>query len=423
MPPSTAGLQLPFDLMLPRFSWLANRLGQRVDASAHSGRGGNVSATDKSTLPALPVAPSRFRSIAWPLIGVLVLVAGWTVGISYYFHHQSTERQFLVEQQTRGARAARIVESTIVADYAAVERSAGALVERGDLVAALSQKVDAARAVREWAQKEGKNAGVGLIEVHDISGRLIERTGEGGIQRLDSQEAPVGVADALHGHESMHVIERLHGLSIRAVAPVLNGNRIIGAVVVERLIDDQYLDRLANRIGVEVALLAQDRVLVATVPPEDSHWLQKARASVRTGAVAHVALAGSEDLSLRPLAIAPEPMAVAVTVPNTMAYEALSDSGRSFGAVVLFTILATIFAGIYLTRHLIRPIKALTERAEELSLRYAGRATPPKGDELDSLVGSFDAMTTALLSHSDRLSKAHMAELQGSLELQRQYSL
>ncbi|MBA3254096.1 MAG: HAMP domain-containing protein, partial [Burkholderiaceae bacterium] len=378
---------------------------------------------DLRTLPALPVAPSRFRSIAWPLIGVLVLVAGWTVGISYYFHHQSTERQFLVEQQARGARAARLVESAIVADYAAVKRSASALVERGDLVAALSQKVDAARAVREWAQKEGKNAGVGLIEVHDVSGRLIERTGEGGIQRLDSQEAPVGVADALAGQESMHVIERLHGLSIRGVAPVVNGNRIIGAVVVERLIGEQYLDHLANRIGVEVALLAQDRVLAVSVAPEDRHWLQKARPSVRSGAVAHIALNGSEDLSLRPLPIASEPMAVAVTVPNTMAYETLSDSSRSFGAVVLFTILATIVAGIYLTRHLIRPIKALTERAEELSLRYAGRATPPKGDELDSLVGSFDAMTTALLSHSDRLSQAHMTELQGSLELQRQYSL
>ena len=409
--------------MLPRFSWLANRLGPRVDASAPNGRARAAAAADLSPLRALPVAPSRFRSIAWPLIGVLVLVAGWTVGISYYFHHQSTERQFLVEQHARGARAARLVESEIVADYAAVERSARALVERGDLVAALSRKVDAERAVREWAQKEGRNAGVGLIEVHDASGRLIERTGEGGIQRLDNQEAPVGVADALHGQESTHVIERLHGLSIRAVAPVVNGNRIIGAVVVERLIGEQYLDRLANRIGVEVALLAQDRMLVATVPPEDRHWLQKARSSVRSGAVAHVALVGSEDLSLRPLPIGSEPMAVAVTVPNTMAYETLSDSGRSFGAVVLFTILATIVAGIYLTRHLIRPIKALTERAEELSLRYAGRATPPKGDELDSLVGSFDAMTTALLSHSDRLSQAHMTELQGSLELQRQYSL
>ena len=207
------------------------------------------------------------------------------------------------------------------------------------------------------------------------------------------------------------------------MAPVVNGNRIIGAVVVERLIGEQYLDRLANRLGVEVALLAQDRVLVASVPPEDRYWLQKARPSVRTGATTHIALDGSEDLSLRPLPIATEPMSVAVTVPNTMAYETLSDSSRSFGAVVLFTILATIVAGIYLTRHLIRPIKALTERAEELSLRYAGRATPPKGDELDSLVGSFDAMTSALLSHSERLSQAHMTELQGSLELQRQYAL
>ncbi len=118
-----AGLHLPFDRMLPRFSWLANRLGPRIDR--RSGRGKGAVAT--SVLHRLPVTPSRFRSIAWPLIGVLVLVAGWTVGISYYFHHQSTERQFLVEQQTRGARAARLVESTIVADYAAVERSARAL--------------------------------------------------------------------------------------------------------------------------------------------------------------------------------------------------------------------------------------------------------------------------------------------------------
>ncbi|HVG04970.1 MAG TPA: response regulator [Burkholderiaceae bacterium] len=367
--------------------------------------------------------PSQFRSIAWPLIGVLVLVAGWTVGISYYFHHQSTERQFLVEQQARGTRAARLVESAIVADYAAVERSALALAERSDLVAALSQKNDAARAVRDWAQKEGRHAVVGQIEVHDARGTLIERTGEAGILRLDSAEQPVGVADALLGQENITVVERLQGLSIRAVSPVVSGERIIGVVAVERLIGEQYLDQLANRLAVEVALLAQDRALVASAPPEDRYWVQKARPSVRTGATTHLALDGSEDLSLRPLPIGNEPMSVAVTVPNTMAYEALSDSGRSFGAVVLFTILATIVAGIYLTRHLIRPIKALTERAEELSLRFAGRSTPPKGDELDSLVGSFDAMTTALLSHSERLSQAHMTELQGSLELQRQYAL
>lgn len=387
------------------------------------------SPADASDVPSEPRAvallsgPSRFRSIAWPLIGVLVLVAGWTVGISYYFHHQSTARQFLADQQARGARAARLVESTIVADYAAVERGARALAERTDLVAALSQKVDAARAVREWAQKEGRNAGLGLIEVHDQRGKLIERTGESGIQRLDDPDGAQGVADALHGQESIVVIERLQGLSLRAVAPVIIGNRIIGAVAVERLVGEQYVNQLANRLGVEVALLAQDRVLIASTPAEDQYWVQKARSSVRTGATAHVVLDGSEDLSLRPLAITAEPVAVAVMVPNTMAYQELSESNRSFGAVVLFTILATVFAGLYLTRHLIRPIKVLTDRAEALSLRYAGGTAQRDGDELDSLVGSFDVMTSALLSHSDRLSRAHMAELQGSLELQRQYAL
>jgi len=406
-----------------RFSWLATRLGQRIDASEFPTRAIDVAASGLSSTARLPVKPSRFRSIAWPLIGVLVLVAGWTVGISYYFHHQSTERQYLAEQQARGGRAARLVESTILADYAAVERSAGALAERNDLVAALSLKVDGARAVREWAQKEGRNAGVGLIEVHDRRGTLIERTGEGSVQRLAESDSHEGVAAALLGQENITVIERLQGLSIRAVAPVVVNHQIIGAVAIERLIGEQYLDRLANRLGVEVALLAENRLLVASGVPEDRQWVQKARSIIRAGSTAHLALDGNEDLSLRPLAITAEPIAVAVLMPNTMAYEALSDSSRSFGAVVLFTILATIVAGIYLTRHLIRPIKVLTERAEELSLRFAGGATPQKGDELDSLVGSFDAMTSALLSHSERLSKAHITELQDSLELQRQYGL
>ena len=242
-----------------------------------------------------------------------------------------------------------------------------------------------------------------------ICGALIERTGEGGIQRLAENESREGVADALRGQESIVVIERLHGLTIRAAAPVVIANRIIGAVVVERLIGEQYLDRARESVGRQKSRCWRRIVsLVASVPPEDAAWVQKARAAVRTGATTHIALDGNEDLSLRPLPITDEPIAVAVLVSNNMAYEMLSDSSRSFGAVVLFTLLATVVAGIYLTRHLIRPIKALTERAEELSLRHAGRATQRNGDELDSLVGSFDAMTTALLSHSDRLSqRAH----------------
>ncbi len=370
----------------------------------------------------LPGGPSGFRSIAWPLIGVLVLVAGWTVGISYWFHHRSIESEYAAEQQARAARASRVVESMLISEYNGVERGALGLAQRADLAAAFSPRAREG-ALREWAQKAGRQAGAGLIELYGSDGELLERTGEASAQRLMEPEVAVSVHDALAGRESLTVLQRLKGLSVRATAPVVVRDRILGVVAVERLIGPEYLNQLANRIGAEVALLDADGVIAASLVPDDSRWVSKAESAVLEGAVRHVALEGSEDMALRPLPIRPEPLSIAVFVPNRQSFSMLSDSGRAFGVVVLFTVLATVAAGLYLTRYLIRPVKLLTERAEELALRYAGRATERTGDELDSLVASFEAMTSALLSHSERLSRAHLTELQNSFELQRQYAL
>jgi two-component system, sensor histidine kinase and response regulator len=370
----------------------------------------------------LSSGPSGFRTIAWPLIGVLVLVAGWTVGVSYYFHHQSTRSQFAADQQARGMRAARLVESMIVDEVNTVERAALGLSERTDLAHALSQAKGADAAVASWVQRSGRHSDAGLIEVYDRRGRLIERTGDRAVQRV-AELPSSGLVEALDGRANFMVVERLQGLTLRAFAPVVADGKPVGAVAVERLVGVDYINHVANRVGAEVALIAADRALVASMPLDELVWIDKTAAAVRDGATTHVPLTGPEDVALRPLLITEEPLAVAVLVPNRQAYAMASDSGRAFGVVVLFTILATIAAGIYLTRYLIRPVKELTERAEELSLRYAGRASQRHGDELDSLVGSFEAMTSALLSHSERLARAHLTELQNSLELQRQYAM
>jgi two-component system sensor histidine kinase/response regulator len=370
----------------------------------------------------LPGGSSGFRSIAWPLIGVLVLVAGWTVGISYFFHHLAIESERQAQQQERAARASRVAESMLVAEYDAVEQSARALAQRADLADVIGQP-SADGALHAWALRSGRQTGTGLIEVYGADGELLERTGAADSQRLVDPEVMQGVRVALEGRENRAVLSRLQGLSLRAVAPVVVRDRVAGVVAVERLIGSGYLIELASRVGAEVALIDADHVVAASLAPEDPDWATKARPAIAAGRAVHIALDGAEDVALRPLQIRSAPLAVAVFVPNQQAISALSDSGRAFGLVVLFTILATVAAGVYLTRYLIRPVKALTERAEELALRYAGRATQRSGDELDSLVASFEAMTSALLSHSERLSRAHMTELQNSLELQRQYAL
>jgi hypothetical protein len=65
----------------------------------------------------LPGGHARFRSVGLPVIGVLVLVASWTVGVSYYFHQRSAEQLFRNEQLEKAERAAQMVRAAIVADY------------------------------------------------------------------------------------------------------------------------------------------------------------------------------------------------------------------------------------------------------------------------------------------------------------------
>ena len=369
---------------------------------------------------ALPGGHARYRSIGLPLIGVLVLVATWTVGVSYYFHHRSSEQLFVSEQLAKADRAAVLVKAAITNDYLGIEQNARTLAERPSLVVALSAASD--DAVRRWAQQSRRLGGDAAVEIYNAAGHLIERVGDPAQYRLEGAAKEEAVREALLGRESLAADALEAGLTLRAAAPVVSGARIVGAVVAEQRIDYEFMGLLASRIGLDVGVVADGRVVIATAGADDVQWLERITAGVREGYAGPVALEGSRDVWLLPFALAGEPMAVTVLLPNHRAYHALSNSSRAFAAVVLFTILATIVAGLYLTHYLIQPVKALTERAEDLSLRFAGRRAVRRGDELDSLVGSFEAMTTALLSHSDRLARAHKSELQNSLELQHQYA-
>jgi len=404
------------DPMLQQLPWLARRpAGQPASSAAPTSElEASVAAID------LPGGHSRFPSIAWPLIGVLVLVAGWAVGVSYYFHHQNSGKLFAAEQQAKAERAARLIATSIEGDYAVVENVANQLAERPELVTALA-RADGGDAPIEWSQRARRLASDLVVELVNARGEPIERVSDGQPAYLGDVDGAAAVRAVLStGRPVVGVLTRERELALRAIAPVRSGTRLLGAVVAERRIDGEYVEELVNRLGVELAVLVDGRQVVGSTLPDVWAQLPSAIAALKTTSL--LRLDQDHDLLLRSLELGDARPVIAVVVPNRGAYAALSGSGNAFATVVLCTILATIVAGLYLTRYLIRPVKALTERAEELSLRYAGRSTVRSGDELDSLVASFEAMTSALLSHSERLARAHRSELQNSLELQRQYA-
>src|SRR4029453_6019299 len=178
----------------------------------------------------LPGGHARFSSIAWPLIGVLVLVASWTVGVSYYFHYRSSEALFLAEQRAKADRAAALIEAAIANDLRGVDQTARSLAERPDLAAALARN-EPEETVRNWAHRSRRTGGSAAVEIYGASGGLLERVGNPEQQRLGAEHKLATVREALAGRESVEVLVRDYGLTLRAAAPVESNRGGVGALI------------------------------------------------------------------------------------------------------------------------------------------------------------------------------------------------
>jgi hypothetical protein len=142
---------------------------------------------------------------------------------------------------------------------------------------------------------------------------------------------------------------------------------------------------------------------LASAAPRPSHPLQ-ARSEARPWPVA--------------------PALIAALCAGQALFIAVHDGlGLRAGWAAALSLAIAVPAGLLLARRLNRPVRTLSSRAEQLAVRFTGRAVERSRNEMQTLLDSFEAMTDALLAQLERLKGLHLEELQNSLELQRRYAL
>jgi len=92
-------------------------------------------------------------------------------------------------------------------------------------------------------------------------------------------------------------------------------------------------------------------------------------------------------------------------------------------AVVLALVALGAWYAIRQARSLLQPIRQITSRADLLAMRHCGEIPVRSRCELAALANSFNAMTTAVLTDAGNSRQMYLAEVQNSLDLQRQYAL
>jgi PAS domain S-box-containing protein len=373
--------------------------------------------------PGLPVA--RF-SVASIVIGMLVIVTVWSLGASFFINHLGLRHALESRQLDRAVRAAVTVESALLADTSDLEAKVRAIAGDASLQGALQGEAGAPKAAQLLAAAGAarRSMDADRLEIYESNGRLAAGVGQGGEYRGGALTRP-----PLSAGGARQLVVDGDALLLRFTVPIAApmGARQEGSagyVVVERRIDRAYLRRTLGAIGAEVALLDERGQLVGTPvaesPTIDASALGTALANAKPLTTQSPE---GEPIALRPFHFAGRTLVIAAFAGQAAEAAALAGARERMIFTAVITLVGTLALGLAVTRLLIRPIKLLTERAEELSLRFAGRAVPRSGGELQSLVGAFEAMTAALLTHSERLKQAHLNELQNSLALQRQYAL
>jgi PAS domain S-box-containing protein len=380
--------------------------------------------------PGLPVA--RF-SVASVVIGMLVIVTVWSLGASFFVNHLGLRHALENKQLDRAVRAAVTVETVVAADAQQLETSVRMLAGDAQFLSTLAVDSGSVRnaQILSAVASAHRRIGADRLELYEASGRLSAGVGPAGEYFSTSSTRPLLplLAQLPGGDAQRQLVVDGDALVLLVAAPLplpagAPTSAPVGYLVAERRIDRRYLRKTLATVGAEVVLF-DERGLVLGTPPDEMPTVDMAalnsvlaRASAMTVEAEH-----GEPIALRPLRLAGRSLVIAAFSGQAAEGAALADARQRMLVTALITLVGTLALGLVVTRLLIRPIKLLTERAEALSLRFAGRSAPRTGGELQSLVGAFEAMTAALLGHSERLKQAHLNELQNSLELQRQYAL
>jgi PAS domain S-box-containing protein len=353
------------------------------------------------------------RSIAGLLFAVMAVMALITATVSYVVSVGGVAEALETDERLRAARTATEVEQALAAELRLLRAAASALAAYPAVGRGL-RDVSSRTGLADLTARERAHHGVDALELRDLRGRIAGFSGSLTDQQAEPQGRPPGTAFEVRGD----------GGWLSVTVPVEPNGEVAGHVSAGRSVGRSFLRDLMGASELNVSLLVGERLFASTLPEQDAAaQMSGIDLSLTRSESRFYELGGEADLFVRPIRLGDEPLRVAVHIPESLRLQVV-DRLRLLSLVgAAVTLLLSFAAAAFLSRWLGRPLHELTGRARELSQRFAGGTIEPRAGEVATLVASFEAMTAALLSHSERLKQAHANELQHSFELQRQYAM
>jgi K+-sensing histidine kinase KdpD len=241
-------------------------------------------------------------------------------------------------------------------------------------------------------------------------------------QRRGDVSRAWGVFEALAGKGQVASVLEAGVLTVQAIEPVEWKGSVVGALLAGVRVDSALLARMGEDLGADLFLVARSGGVLA-----NSHSAAYAldATAVQEAFTQKIPIYRHESdehrtLAYMPLMIVDEAIVLVAVLDSSQAYAMLARANQRSMFITLGIVLLSVLVGLVLVRWVLRPLRALRERAEASAVALTGSAIESGSrNEIHAIVKVLETLTDRLVRRNKDLAEAtQTAELASNAKSQ-----
>ena len=348
------------------------------------------------------------KSLAIPILCVMGILALGTLLTGYFINMQALRTALVARENDKATTIHFIIQSMIAAEANKLSELALMLKSNSDLRAALegySESGGDPSVLRRLMPRFCPRMDDETAEITDAAGRIVYSSNPYQLPGFDTHLW--GLDEALSGREILATTRDREGWAIRAYSPIVSEGKTHGVVIVGMRIDNNFAEKIAKSTNTQIMLAKLEEDLASTLTPERAggvdHELIGRSLSEENGCIFVQNEKTGKATMYTSLKVVDETFCLVVQSDISSMYRLLEQKKRHLITASVATLLLVFVLGAALTTYLIKPLKRLRNKADDMIRTFSPDALPVavQGNEIQTLVQAFDLMTTSINKYID----------------------
>ena len=352
-------------------------------------------------------------SLVFPIMGMQILIILCTTFSHYYIELDALQNTITENEASKAEDIHFIVESLIAKEISKLSGLLKVLKNRTDLIDGLNQYQlnKNIQSIKTTMDMLFPQLEVDIFQAADREQRVIYQA------HAPHNEASIkefhGVVEAMLAEDILMASQTKEGWAIRAIVALVSGDKLLGTITIGTWINDDYAQNISNATEVHVSIGCVNGVIASSLPLDERRFInaEAMKMSIlKLKAVREDFSKQHKAIYYAPMEMANEPFSLMVEIDTSPSHKLLEQNKTHIIKISILILLISMSIAEGYTLYLLRPLKKLNIKVKQTVKELAGidfQAT--KGNELKTLVNSFNIMVKTISNHITERERAERA--------------